>query len=131
MTTEMGFKMHERRGDTLPNSFILRVGSRLEARNSEPLAQLVIKQAAAGLIRLEPFAIDNELWNGTLANVANHFGRCGRVDIDVDFGERDAVHLQKIFRRPTIAAPSRRVNLNLHRVRLVTSAVTICDHDHR
>ena len=45
-------------------------GRRLFARNSKADAEFVDEQAAAGLVGLEPFAIDDQLRNGALADTA-------------------------------------------------------------
>ena len=76
--------------------------------------KFVEKQAAAGGVGLEPFAVDDELGDGALAGVADDFGGGGGIGIDVDFGVRDAVGVEKLFGGATIAAPACGVNLDLH-----------------
>jgi len=87
----------------------------LSARNSESGEQFVDEQAAAGLIGLEPFAIDDELRDGALADAVDEFGRGGRVGVDIDLGVCDAVLIEKLLGGAAIAAPGGGVNLHVHR----------------
>ena len=47
--------------------------------------EFIEEQAAAGGVGLEPFAVDDQLGNGALANVAENFSGGGRICIHVDF----------------------------------------------
>jgi hypothetical protein len=76
--------------------------------------QLVEEQAAPRLIGLEPFAIDDQLRDGTLAHMAEDFGGGGGVKIDVDLGVFDSVGFEELLGSPAIAAPGSGVNLHLH-----------------
>ena len=87
----------------------------LSARNSEADEQLVDEQAAAGLGGLEPFAIDDELGDGALADVIDDFGRGGRVGVNIDLGIGDSVLIEKLLGGTAIAAPCGGVNLHVHK----------------
>src|SRR5208337_258262 len=78
---------------------------RLSARNPQAEIQLVDQQSAAGLVRLKPFAIDDQLRHGALAHVLNYLGGCGGIGVDVDLGEGHAVRGQEFFRRAAVSAP--------------------------
>jgi hypothetical protein len=78
--------------------------------------ELVEEQAAAGGVGLKPFAVDDQLGDGALADVADDFGGGGGIGVDVDFGIRDAVFLKKLFGGAAVAAPVGCINLDLHPV---------------
>jgi len=46
---------------------------RLGPRNTKTLLELVVEQPSPRLVRLEPLAIDDQLRNGSLADVPNQF----------------------------------------------------------
>ena len=76
--------------------------------------ELVEEQAAAGGVGLEPFAVDDKLGDGALADAADKFGGSGRIGVDVDFGVRDAVRIEELLGGAAVAAPFGSVDLNLH-----------------
>jgi hypothetical protein len=78
--------------------------------------ELVEEQAAAGGVGLEPFAVDDQLRDGALADVANDFIGGGGVGVDVDFGVLDTVGVEKLFGCAAISAPVGCINLDLHPV---------------
>jgi len=89
--------------------------------------QLIVEEAATGFVRLEPFAVDDELGDGTLANMANYLGRGGRIGIYIDFGVFNPVIFEKLLGRPAISAPRGGVDLNLHWVILPGRLRCLCD----
>ena len=56
-------------------------------------------------VRLDPFSIENELRDGPLAHMPNHFLGRARSALDVNFGVRDLVLLKEPFGFAAIAAP--------------------------
>ena len=87
----------------------------LSARNSEADEQLVDEQAAAGLVGLEPFAIDDELGDGALADVIDDLGGGGGIGVDIDLGVGDAVLIEELLGGAAITAPGSGVNLHVHK----------------
>ena len=87
------------------NSLIVRGTAASGARNPEALVELVEEQAAARRVGLEPLAVDDQLRNGALADVANDFGRGGRIGVDVDLGVGNAVGVEKLLGSAAVAAP--------------------------
>src|SRR5215469_14957336 len=83
-------------------------------RNLQALVEFFVEEAAAWAVGLEPFAVDDHLWNGALTHMADDFvgGRGVRIDIDHSVG--DAVHLEKLTGCAAVAAPRRRVKLYIH-----------------
>src|SRR5665213_878883 len=115
----------------MPNSLIVRGETCSGARNSEALAKLVVQQAAAGLVGLEPLAVDHQLRNCPFAHVSNHLGRSSRIPVHVDLGVGKTVRVQKLLCRAAVTAPGGRINLDRHNSTLDAIAATICDDDHR
>lgn len=76
--------------------------------------ELVEEEATAGGVGLEPLAIDDELGDGALADVADEFGGGGGIGVDVDFGVGDSVGIEKLLGCAAIAAPARSIDLNVH-----------------
>jgi len=91
------------------------IGSiRLGAGNVQALVKLVKEQTAPWSIGLKPYAVDHQLRDGPLANVAQHLGRRGGFKIDINLGVFDAVRVEKLLGLPAVPAPVARVNLHLH-----------------
>ncbi len=76
--------------------------------------KLVKEEPAAGDVRLEPLAIDNELGNGALADLADEFGGSCGILVDIDFGVPDAVGIKELLGGAAVAAPPGRIDLNYH-----------------
>jgi len=87
----------------------------LSARNSEAAEQFFEEQPAAGLVGLEPFAVDDQLWDGALSYVLDDLSRGCRVGVDIDLGVGDAVLIEELLGGSAIAAPGSGVNLHVHR----------------
>jgi hypothetical protein len=77
----------------------------LSARNSEAAHQLINKQAAAGNVGLEPFAIDHQLRDGALADAAQDLGGGGGVGVDIDLSIDNAMLIEKLLGCAAVAAP--------------------------
>ena len=76
--------------------------------------ELVKEQAAAGAIRLEPLAINDQLRDGALANVANELIGRRRIVVDIDFGVGEVMGVEEMLGGTAVAAPGCGVNGNLH-----------------
>jgi hypothetical protein len=73
--------------------------------DAEEFGHLFVQEALAGLVGLDPFAVDNELRDGTLAYVRlDRVGRTGRA-FDVDFGVWDVVGVEEALGFSAVAAP--------------------------
>ena len=64
-----------------------------------------MKEATAGAIGLDPFAVEDELRDGALAGVGDDLVGCTGGALDVDFGEGDGVAGEKAFGLAAVAAP--------------------------
>ena len=82
--------------------------------DAEQLAHLCMEEAAAGLIRLYPLAVDDILGNRALADMPQYFFDGAWRGFDVDFGVRNPVLVEKALGFAAIAAPCRSVEQNLH-----------------
>lgn len=76
--------------------------------------QLIIKQAAARRIRLPPFAVNHHLRNRALAYMPKNLLKGRRIVLNIDFGIRNAVHLQKLLGSAAVPAPFGRVDFDFH-----------------
>src|SRR5580658_7780138 len=82
---------------------------------AEALRHFGVEEAAAGAVGLNPFAVDDELRDGALADVGeDFFGGAGGL-LDVDLGVGNAVGFEKAFGLATVTAPGGGVNKDLHR----------------
>ena len=97
--------------------------SRLEAGvDAEAGVELVIEDAEARAVGLEPFAVEDELGDGTFTDVAQDlFGGFG-VGLDVDLAERDSVGLQVALGLAAVAAPRRGIHDDVHASDLIVIA---------
>lgn len=94
----------------------------LLAWDVEALVELVVEQAAAGRVGLEPLAIDDELRDGALADVAEDFVGGGVVCVNIDLGVFDAVGFKKLLGGAAVAAPRGGVNQHLHDAIVLSAA---------
>src|ERR1700744_5221832 len=74
-----------------------------------------MEEAQARAVRLNPFAVQNELRNGTFAGVGDYFLGSARLAFDIDFFVGDGVLGQKTLRFTAIAAPVGGVDEKFHR----------------
>jgi len=84
------------------------------APNSEELAHLFVQEALAWTIGLNPFAIDYELRDGTLAHVPDKLFRGPGAGLDVDLGIGDLVFVEESLSLATIAAPRGGIDQDMH-----------------
>ena len=74
----------------------------------------VVEEAMAGTVGLDPFSVDDELRDGTLANVGDDlFGGAGRA-LDVDLCVSDGVPGEEALGLAAVAAPGCGVNEKFH-----------------
>lgn len=76
--------------------------------------QFIKQQPAPRLVRLEPFAVNHQLWNGALAHVAYNFSRSRRIGVHIHFCVLNPVTIEKLLRRAAVAAPLGCIDLDLH-----------------
>ena len=74
-------------------------------RNPQAFVELVEEKAPAWCVGLEPLPIDDELGDGALADVTKHFGGCGWIGVNIDFGIANTVRIKKLLGGPAIPAP--------------------------
>jgi hypothetical protein len=89
----------------------------------EELSHLAVEKALARPVRLDPFAVDDELWDGSLAYVLDYFVSGSGAGLDIDLGVGDAVLLKKALSFAAIAAPSRGIDQNLHPLMISTTLI--------
>src|ERR1700677_615191 len=82
--------------------------------HSEELTHLLVQEALAGTVGLNPFTIDYELRDGSLADVPDQLfcGPGGGLDIDLAIG--DLVFVEKSFGLAAVAAPCSGINQHMH-----------------
>jgi hypothetical protein len=83
--------------------------------DTEEFGHLVVQEALAWFVRLDPFAVEDELWDAAFAGLGDDLvgGAGGRFDIDLGVGNR--VRGEKAFGLATVAAPIGRINKKIHR----------------
>ena len=72
---------------------------------SKALGRLFVEKAFALAVRLEPFAIDDQLRDGALASSFDHFLGGSGSAFDIDVLEGNIVLFQEAFGFATIRAP--------------------------
>src|ERR1017187_3316493 len=81
---------------------------------AEERGHLFVEEAAAGAIRLDPFAVEDELGDGALADVGDDlFGGAGS-GLDVDLSVGNGVLCEEAFGSAAVAAPGGRVDDQFH-----------------
>ena len=81
---------------------------------AEERGHFVVEEAAAGAIGLDPFAVEDELWDGALADVGDDlFGGSGS-GLDVDLSVGNGVLCEEAFGGSAVAAPGGRVEDQFH-----------------
>ena len=83
-------------------------------RYAEALTKFIVKKPATGLVRLKPFTIDHQLWDGSLSNSSNQLAGSRSIEINVDFSIENAMRIKKLLHRPAVPAPGSGVNLYVH-----------------
>jgi hypothetical protein len=76
--------------------------------------EFVVQQPATGPIWLEPLAVNYQLRNRPLSDLADDLGRGCRIGIHINLCICNPVGIEKLLRRPAIPAPGGSVNLDLH-----------------
>jgi hypothetical protein len=86
------------------------IGYSLSITYAEELGHLVVQEASAGTVGLDPFAVDDELGDGPFAYVGEYFvGGAGGV-LDIDLFEGDVVLGEEALGFAAVAAPGGRVH---------------------
>src|SRR5271163_153686 len=73
-----------------------------------------MQEATAWTIGLNPFAIDYELRDGTLAHVPDKLFCGPGGGLDIDLGIRDPVFVEESLSLAAIAAPCSGINQHMH-----------------
>ena len=83
--------------------------------HAEEFGHLVVEEALAGLVGLDPFAVEDELWDAAFAGLGDDLvgGSWGRFDVDLGVGNR--VRGEKALGLATVAAPIGRIDKKIHR----------------
>jgi hypothetical protein len=81
---------------------------------AEEIGHFPVKKAVACTVRLDPFAVDNELRDGPFAYLPDDFLCRPRAGLDINFGVGDLVLLEKPFGFAAIAAPVSGIHQNMH-----------------
>jgi hypothetical protein len=89
----------------------------------EELGHLAVEEALAWPVGLDPFAVDDELWDGSLAYVLDYFVSGPGAGLDIDLGVGNAVLFKEAFCFAAIAAPRRGINQNLHLLMISTTLI--------
>ena len=74
-------------------------------RDSQAFVEFIKEKASARGVGLKPLSVDDELGDGSLADVTKHFGGCGGIGIDIDLGIANAVRIKKLLGGPAVPAP--------------------------
>ena len=80
-------------------------GEEVFVADAEEFGHLVVEEAEAGLVGLDPFAVEDELGDGSLAYVGDDFVGCTGGVFDVDLGEGDVVGGEEALGFAAVAAP--------------------------
>jgi len=89
--------------------------------DSQPLRHLVVQEALAGPVRLDPFSVNDKLRDRATPRVANHFLGCPRRGLDIDFFVWDAMFREKALSLTAFGAPERGVYRQFHSIILTTA----------
>ena len=81
---------------------------------AEEGSHLFVEEAASGTIGLDPFAVEDELRDGALADVGEDLLGGAGSDLDVDLGVRDGVLCEETLGSAAVAAPGGRVEDQFH-----------------
>jgi hypothetical protein len=93
-------------------------------RHAEEIGHLLVKKAMACAVRLDPFAVDDELGDGPFAHMSDDFLCRPRAGLDINFGVGDLVLFEEPFGFAAIAAPHSGIHQNLH-PSIISTAMTI------
>ena len=105
----------------------LRRGSAaVRLRDTKKDRHFLVEESVAGLIRLHPFAVDDELRDGALAGTRDDFLRRAGRGLDIDFGMGNVIALEKAFGFAAVRAPGRRVHDQGH-ISMINGRVDLGD----
>jgi hypothetical protein len=82
--------------------------------NAQAACHLFVEEAFVRIVGLDPFTVDDELWDSPLASPSNDFIGGARGRLDIDFFVGDVVLREKALRLAAISAPERGVNEQFH-----------------
>ena len=82
--------------------------------NAQPGFHLLIEKSLAGTVRLDPFAVDDELRDSALSNLPDQLFRRTRRGRNVDLFIGDVVLVEEAFGFAAVWAPEGGINNKLH-----------------
>jgi hypothetical protein len=74
----------------------------------------MVEKALAWTVRLNPFAVNDELGDGPLAHLPDNFFGGARTGLDIDLGIGDQVLFEETFGFAAIAAPRSGIDQHMH-----------------
>ena len=86
----------------------------MKTLDAEEGGHFVVEEAAAGLIGLDPFSVEDELGDGALAGVGDDVVGGAGDGFDVDLVEGDGVGGEEAFGLAAVAAPGGGVEEQFH-----------------
>jgi hypothetical protein len=86
----------------------------LRRLDSEALGHGFVEEAFARAVGLDPFAVDDELWDGALAGAFDDFVDGAGGGLDVDFFESDVVFGEEAFGLAAVRAPGGGIDSEFH-----------------
>src|ERR1700722_7403214 len=97
---------------------------KLSSLDSQALGHLIVEEALAGAIRLDPVTIDHKLRDGTLAGTLDDFVNGTGGGLDVNFFVGDVVLGQKSLGLTAVGTPSGRIDGKFHESILLGFAIS-------
>jgi hypothetical protein len=86
----------------------------LSLREAEACRHFLVEKTFTGAVGLEPFAVDDELWDGALAGAADDFLGGAGSGFDVDLLVGDLMLVEETLGDAAVGAPEGRVEGDLH-----------------
>jgi hypothetical protein len=92
--------------------------------HAEKIGHLLVKKAVACAVRLDPFAVKDELGNGPFAYMLDDFLSRPRGSLNINFRVSDLVLFKEPFGLAAIPAPRSGIHQNMHS-RMISTATAI------
>jgi hypothetical protein len=128
MTNKKAMTMTNERAMTMTNEKVRTKAKAMGGGSSETVARgdglfgdaeeyghLVVEEAFAGFVGLDPLAVDDELGDGALAYMGDYFFGCAGGVFDVDLFVGDVVSGEEALGFTAVAAPGGGVEGEVHR----------------
>jgi hypothetical protein len=82
--------------------------------HTEELGHFLVEKPFAGTVRLNPFTVEDELWDSPFAHMPDDFLCRPGVGLDINFGIGNLVLFKEPFSFAAIAAPRSGIHQNMH-----------------